>query len=78
MTNIQCSDPLASYASYLRELYSGLFHMRTSQHWTHLLSCEFIQLAMIGNGGLRRGDREEEMVRLAQQGRIETILAPKS
>ena len=32
---------------------------------------------MIGNGGLRRGDREEEMVRLAQQGRIETILDHK-
>ena len=32
---------------------------------------------MIGSGGLRRGDREEEMVRLAQQGRIETILSHK-
>ena len=29
---------------------------------------------MIGSGGLRRGDREEEMVRLAHLGRIETIL----
>ena len=29
---------------------------------------------MIGSGELRRGDREEEMVRLAQQGRIEIIL----
>ena len=77
MTNIQDSDPLASYASYLRELYSSISHSHTSQHWTHLLSCEFIQLAMIGNGGLRRGDREEEMVRLAQQGRIETILDHK-
>ena len=33
---------------------------------------------MIGSGGLRRGDREEEMVRLAQQGRIETIMSHKT
>ena len=32
---------------------------------------------MIGSGGQRRGDREEEMVRLAQQGRIETIISHK-
>ena len=32
---------------------------------------------MIGSERLRRGDREEEMVRLAQQGRIETILDRK-
>ena len=32
---------------------------------------------MIGSGGLRRGDREEEMVRLAHLGRIETILTHK-
>ena len=32
---------------------------------------------MIGSGEQRRGDREEEMVRLAQQGRIETILDHK-
>ena len=32
---------------------------------------------MIGSGELRRGGREEEMVRLAQQGRIETILDHK-
>ena len=74
-TNIlQDSDPLTSYASYLRELYMSMSNSHTSQHWTHLPRCEFIQLAMIGSRGLRRGDREEEMVRLAQQGRIETIL----
>ena len=32
---------------------------------------------MIGSKGQRRGDREEEMVRLAQQGRIEIILDHK-
>ena len=32
---------------------------------------------MIGSGELRHGDREEEMVRLAQQGRIETIMRHK-
>ena len=72
--NLQVSDPVVnSYASYLRELYSSMSNSHTSQHWTHLPRCEFIQLAMIGSGELRRGDREEEMVRLAQQGRIETI-----
>ena len=76
-TNLQDSDPLASYASYLRELYSSMSHSHTSQHWTHLPRCEFIQLAMIGSGELRRGDREEEMVRLAQLGRIETIMIHK-
>ena len=75
-TNLQDSDPLASYASYLRELYTSMSNSHTSQHWTHLPLCEFIQLAMIGSGGLRRGDREE--VRLAQQGRIETILESKT
>ena len=74
-TNIQqSSDPLASYASYLRELYTSMSNSHTSQHWTHLPRCEFIQLAMIDSGELRRGDREEEMVRLAYLGRTETIL----
>ena len=75
--NVQDSGPLASYASYLRELYSSMSNSHTSQHWTHLPRCEFIQLAMIDSRGQRRGDREEEMVRLAQQGRIETILDHK-
>ena len=70
----QESDP---YASYLRGLYTSISHSHTSQHWTHLPRCEFIQLAMIGSTELRRGNREEEMVRLAQQGRIETILSYK-
>ena len=77
-TNLQDSDPLFSYASYLRELYLSMSHSHTSQHWTHLPRCEFIQLAMIGSGELRRGHREEEMVRLANLGRIETILNHKT
>ena len=76
--SLQDSDTLTSYASYLKELYSSMSNSHTSQHWTHLPRCEFIQLAMIGSGGLRREDREEEMVRLAQQGRIETILDHKT
>ena len=48
------------YASYLRGLYTSMSHSYTSQHWTHLPRCEFIQLAMIGSGELRRGNREEE------------------
>ena len=55
----------------------SMSHSHTSQHWTHLPRCEFIQLAMIGAQGLRRGGPEEEMIRLAQQGKIETILSHK-
>ena len=75
--NAQDSGPLVSYASYLRKLYSFKSQSQTSQHWSHLPRCEFIQLAMIGSGELRRGNREEKMVRLAQQGRIETIMSYK-
>ena len=49
----------------------------TSQHWTHLPQCEFIQLAMIEAQDLRRGGPEEDIIRLAQQGKIETILDRK-
>ena len=75
--NAQDSGHLVSYASYLRKLYSYMSQSQTSQHWSHLPRCEFIQLAMIGSGELRRGDREEEMVRLAQLGKIETIMTRK-
>ena len=68
------SDP---YTSYLRGLYTSMSQSNTSQHWSHLPRCEFVQLAMIGSEEQRRGDREEEMVRLAQQGRIETIMSYK-
>ena len=50
---------------------------RTSQHWGHLPRCEFVQLAMIKNEMIRRGGPEEEMIRLAQQGNVETILHHK-
>ena len=49
----------------------------TSQHWAHLPRCDFIQLAMIKDEEIRRGGPEEEMIRLAQQGKIETILRHK-
>ena len=75
---IQDSISFNSYASYLRGLYTSMSQSHTSQHWSHLPRCEFVQLAMIGNEReIRRGDREEEMVRLAQQGRIETIMGYK-
>ena len=77
LSNPSHPDTLASYASYLEVLYTSLSHSRTSQHWAHLPKCEFIQLAMIGAKGLRRGGPEEEMIRLAQQGKIETILDHK-
>ena len=48
-------------------------HSGTPQHWTHLPRCEFIQLAMIKDEELRRGEPEEEMIKLAQQGNIETF-----
>ena len=70
-------DPLTSYATYLKELYTSMSHSHTSQHWTHLPRCEFIQLAMIKVQEIRRGGPEEEMIRLAQQGKIETILSCK-
>ena len=70
-------DPLRSYTSYLKDLYISMSHSRTPQHWTHLPRCEFIQLAMIKDEELRRGEPEEEMIKLAQQGKIETILDHK-
>ena len=71
------SDPITSYASYLKELYTVMSHSQTSQHWSHLPRCEFTQLAMIEDEKIRRGGPEEEMIRLAQQGKIETILSHK-
>ena len=70
-------NPLSSYASYLRELYIFMSHSHTSQHWTHLPRCEFVQLAMIKDEKIRRGGPKEEMIRLAQQGKIRTILCHK-
>ena len=52
-------------------------HSHTSQHWTHLPRCEYIQLAMIQDGKVRRGGPEEEFVRLAQQGKIEIVMSKK-
>ena len=71
------SDPFVSYASYLKELYTSMSQSHTSQHWSHLPRCEFVQLAMIKDEEMRRGGPEEEMVRLAQQGKIETIVRRK-
>ena len=71
-------DTLTSYASYFREQYMSMSHSHTSQHWSHLPRCEFIQLAMIkAEEEIRRGGPEEEMIRLAQQGKIETIISQK-
>ena len=71
-------DPFFScYASYLKKLYTSMTHSHTSQHWPPLPRCEFLQLAMIGGYGLRRGGPEEEMIRLAQLGKIETIISHK-
>ena len=75
--NLPRSDPLTSYASYLKQLYKSMSHSHTSQHWSHLPRCEFIQLAMIKDEEMRRGGPEEEMIRLAQQGKIETIVGRK-
>ena len=73
----QCSDPLSSYGSYLREFYTRRSQRHTSQHWTHLPQCEFIKLAMITSEQLQHGGPEEEIVRLAQLGQIETIMRHK-
>ena len=74
----ECNPHISSYATYLREVYKYQSQSHTSQHWSHLPRCEFIQLAMIKGRKLRRGGPEEEMVRLAQQGRIETIMSHKT
>ena len=68
---------LASYASYLKGVYVHLSKSHTSQHWTYLRRCEFVQLAMISGEELRHGKPEEKMVRLAQQGKIEIIMRHK-
>ena len=68
---------ITSYASYLRGVYRLLSQSHTSQHWTHLPRCEFVKLAMIRGEEIRRGGPEEEMVRLAQQGKIETVMKQK-
>ena len=52
-------------------------HSHAHHHWTHLPRCEFIKLAMIEEEELRRGGPEEEMIRLAHHGKIETILCRK-
>ena len=70
-------NPLTSYASYLKKMYTSMSQRHTSHHWAHLPRCEFIQLAMIKDEQIRRGGPEEEMTRLAQQGKIETILRHK-
>ena len=69
-------ESLTSFSSYLRRLYMSMSQNHTSQHWSHLPRCEFVPLAMISSER-RHGDREEEMVRLAQQGRIEIIMHDK-
>ena len=73
---------LTSYASYLKEMYASISQSHTSQHWAHLPRCEFIQLAMIkdepgADEKRRREGPDEERTRLAQQGKIETILSHK-
>ena len=77
-TITQNAEPsITSYATYLRGIYTSISQSHTSQHWTYLPRCEFVQLAMIGDEKLRRGGPEEEMIRLAQQGKIETIISQK-
>ena len=78
MTTItQDTGSLYSYAFYLQRFYTYMSHRHSSQQWTHLPRCEFVNLAMITNQALRRGGPEEEMVRLAQQGKIETVISHK-
>ena len=72
MTNItrNAKPGITSYAIYLRGFYTSMSQSHTSQHWTHLPQCEFVKLAMIRREKVRRGGPEEEMIRLAQQGKI--------
>ena len=74
----QETSPLSSYASYLCDLYIDTSaHSHTSQHWSHLPRCQFVNLAMITDEPVRRGGPEEEIIRLAQQGKIETVVSHK-
>ena len=75
--SLSTDNPITKYVSFLRGIYMSMSQSHNSQHWSHLMRCEFIQLAMICSEKQRRGDREEEMVRLAQQGKIETIMSYK-
>ena len=70
-------DPLTPYVSTLKELYASMSQSQTSQHWTHLPRSNFIQLAMIEDDPQRHGVPEEERIRLAQLGKIETIMRNK-
>ena len=55
-TTITHADPeMTSYASYLKGVYIHLSQSRTSQNWTYLPRCEFVQLAMIRDKELRHG-----------------------
>ena len=67
-TITQNAEP--SITSYTRGIYTSMSQSHTSQHWTHLPQCEFVKLAMIRREKVRRGGPEEEMIRLAQQGKI--------
>ena len=73
-----CNPRIALYATYLRQVYEYKSQSHTTQHWSHLPECEFIKLKMINDEKQRRGGTEEEMVRLAHQGRVETIMNRKT
>ena len=60
--------------TYLRTLYMSLSHNQTPQHWTHLPRCDFIHLSIVGAQRLRSGP-EEKIVKLSQQGKIETVMS---
>ena len=62
------SDILSSYASYLKGIYRSRSQNHTSKKWANIQHYEYIQLAMIRGEEIRRGEPEEEMIRLAQQG----------
>ena len=63
-----------SYVSSIRQLYTFLSNNHTSEQWTHLPRCEFIQLLIIEDIEVKLRRPKEETAKLVQRGKIETLL----
>ena len=71
------SDPLLSYAQYLRGRYEIQTQTILSQQWPPPPTHTVLHLAMIKGENIRYGSIDEEMVRLTLRGRVNDILYHK-
>ena len=71
------SDPLLSYAQYLRGRYEIQTQTILSQQWPPPPTRTVLHLAMIKGENIRYGSIDEEMVRLTLRGRVNDILYHK-